>query len=398
MIQYAHKIYLSQPFGTNPHTTYFTQNTGGTGMRLQTEIAAKFIDSISGDTHCMIMITDSRGIVAASTDRTQIGSYCTPARLLLENDLDTVERDTSGGREIGCVLRLCGEVAGALVMSGNASDIKTLLPVLRRSLETVLENNTPPSDGGSPQDALTDILLYGRSGDGESMQNTELADRALRMPILIALKADTKRPSGFNLPDLLKTSLCGQDELILPLDSGRAVFLMNYTAGFEGFFNSCRQLVAGRIAPALEELERRGLSADVYAGALTDRLSGIPFACSSCMWLEQNNTGGSPAFFYEHVDSYFKSRIPPAELSGVFGAFSDGFSDSFINMFILHMKALYENNYSILESSRSMFVHKNTLSFRLEKIKSKLGINPMQNTRDCELADYLRLFFERRRA
>ena len=73
----------------------------------------------------------------------------------------------------------------------------------------------------------------------------------------------------------------------------------------------------------------------------------------------------------------------------MFEVFAKQYSESFKKLYIEHIGALNENNYSMQESSKRLYIHKNTLAFRLDKIKSQLGLNPIQNARDRELVNYL---------
>ena len=93
-------------------------------------------------------------------------------------------------------------------------------------------------------------------------------------------------------------------------------------------------------------------------------------------------------FFYDHLDEYMKHQLPFLVLHKVFDVFAKQYTDEFKQLYMEHIGALYENNYSMQESAKRLYIHKNTLAFRLDKIKNQLGLNPMQSARDRELIDY----------
>ena len=90
-------------------------------------------------------------------------------------------------------------------------------------------------------------------------------------------------------------------------------------------------------------------------------------------------------FFYDYVDEYLKSQTPFVEFHRIFEVFGGLYTEEFKKMYTENIGALYNHNYSLQESSNSIFVHKNTLIFRLDKIRKQLGLNPFQSDRDKEL-------------
>ena len=46
------------------------------------------------------------------------------------------------------------------------------------------------------------------------------------------------------------------------------------------------------------------------------------------------------------------------------------------------IQTLEDCNYNFNQASQKMFIHKNTIGFRLDKVKSCLNINPVKNPKD----------------
>ena len=55
---------------------------------------------------------------------------------------------------------------------------------------------------------------------------------------------------------------------------------------------------------------------------------------------------------------------------------------------------LERNNYNLVASSKELYIHKNTLIFRLNKIRDFLGLNPIQNAGDRAFMDFLSYYIE----
>ena len=139
----------------------------------------------------------------------------------------------------------------------------------------------------------------------------------------------------------------------------------------------------------LRHVTENEIECKICIGSLQSNIENYKFGYQHCLWLEKNTTGEKRSvFFYDHLDEYLKHWLPFMELHKVFDVFAKQYTDEFKKLYTEHIGALYENNYSMQESSRRLYIHKNTLAFRLDKIKNQLGLNPMQNARDRELVNY----------
>ena len=59
--------------------------------------------------------------------------------------------------------------------------------------------------------------------------------------------------------------------------------------------------------------------------------------------------------------------------------------------------SLQKNNYNFNASSKELYIHKNTLVFRFNKIRELLGVNPMQQVADRDFLEYLHYFIKNNR-
>jgi carbohydrate diacid regulator len=57
------------------------------------------------------------------------------------------------------------------------------------------------------------------------------------------------------------------------------------------------------------------------------------------------------------------------------------------------VEALYRNNYNVVYSAKDLFIHRNTLIFRLNKLKEILNIDPIANAADREFLNELAYYF-----
>jgi carbohydrate diacid regulator len=60
------------------------------------------------------------------------------------------------------------------------------------------------------------------------------------------------------------------------------------------------------------------------------------------------------------------------------------------------IKALAANNYNIVSTSKDLHVHRNTISFRLNKLKDSLNIDPLLIGSDREFLNELAYYLDKR--
>lgn len=170
----------------------------------------------------------------------------------------------------------------------------------------------------------------------------------------------------------------------------RLLIFKTYSEPVEGFFENYKFVIGDYLSRFLRYAAENEIDCRIYVGSLQSSMDHYRFSCQHCLWMEGSvSTSKTCVFFYDHLDEYLKNHLPFLELHKVFDVFAGQFTDEFKRMYNEHIGALYENNYSMQESSKRLFIHKNTPAFRLGKIKNQLGLNPMQNSRDRELVNYL---------
>ena len=56
-----------------------------------------------------------------------------------------------------------------------------------------------------------------------------------------------------------------------------------------------------------------------------------------------------------------------------------------------------KSNYNLVATSKELFIHKNTLIFRLEKIKEEMDMDPLHDIQARKFMNYLYYYFKARK-
>ena len=117
-------------------------------------------------------------------------------------------------------------------------------------------------------------------------------------------------------------------------------------------------------------------------GSLQCRLHYYAKGLQHCQWLEKHGASGKILFFADFAGEYLDSLLPEMELYAIYNVYDRNLDEDFKQSFLQIVDSLRGSNYNLVTSSRQLFVHKNTLAFRVNKIKSIFHSNPFQSSAD----------------
>ena len=122
----------------------------------------------------------------------------------------------------------------------------------------------------------------------------------------------------------------------------------------------------------------RGITAVFYVGTLQNSFSQYYYSYRHCKWLESHvRRPGQIVFFTDYVREYFRTLTPQQELHRIFNVYESEIGEDRKKQFVEMIKALEETNYNLSETAVKLYIHKNTLVYRYNKMKDYLGVDPM---------------------
>ena len=94
----------------------------------------------------------------------------------------------------------------------------------------------------------------------------------------------------------------------------------------------------------------------------------------------------------DHLKEYFRTLVPRQELQRVFHVCEAMLDKSTAELFSELTAALEETNYNLTREAQKLYLHKNTLVYRYNKMKDYLGIDPLERSEDRTFLELLRLY------
>ena len=146
----------------------------------------------------------------------------------------------------------------------------------------------------------------------------------------------------------------------------------------------------------MEYAEGYGVELNAYAGPMQNDYMQYRQSYLYCMWMQKNIRGGGIQYFYDYIVKYLESMAPLSEFHTVFLMLKRKLGKKAIAGFMETMEALIEKDYSLTKAGEYLHVHKNTLVYRLNKIREQLNMNPLSSNTDREFMECFYYYLKRR--
>ncbi len=371
-------------------------------MEIDKRFSEVFIEKIKHSTSYAFLIINREGIIIAATEKERIGLFHEASYLMMCNNLDMIivrpeeVTDYLGAKPgIDVPIVIDGETIGALGITGFCDEVKPIVTVVKMTIESMLEYERlkeTTSKKNSDREAFFNLLITG--GMRDKHQLTAMAQRlgyqpnAMRVGIVFSVQAATQ---GTVAQITGSENFTSQDFAFINKD-GEIVVFHRIGGKPEQLMDVFRQSVEDFLDPIRKEFDRFGIKYRYYVGSAQNSFNSYSYSYGHCIWLRDNCRHGD--FFYDYVGRYIKTLVPILELNGIYQSILSLFDDEMIESYGELIGVLERNNYNLVASSKELYIHKNTLIFRLNKIRDFLGLNPVQDAGDRMFMDYLSFYIE----
>ena len=348
-------------------------------------------------------IIDSNGFVIAGCSINSVGTFHEAAYHILRRMTDPDEDFWEGVQEeqgtLYTALLQNRQTAALLALSGEEQTVRIYARAVKSAIESMLGQEVNAvwlQKYSSKFDLFVQKLFY-----DPQVLRSELEARAaslgylhdcMRIPVFItteqvgdfsALVQQGKANPLYNPQDIMALSRSGNITLFIYLGYGEEVL------------RTFRESVTDYLRWWQDTLSEKGFQYQMQVGTIQSNLSYYRLAYDHAVWL--HNTArcrDTVNWFYDYTEAYLKSSIPLMEYRGIFNAFSENLPTDFLESYKELFDSLMQYDFNFQLASKQMFIHKNTLSFRLGKIKERLNINPMQNFKQKEFASNFCLYLK----
>jgi carbohydrate diacid regulator len=104
---------------------------------------------------------------------------------------------------------------------------------------------------------------------------------------------------------------------------------------------------------------------------------------------------GEIIYFEDNILDFLRSRVQEQEYESIFAMYTHLFTEKERDTFVATVESLRKNNYNVVGCAKELFVHRNTVVFRLNKIRDLLKIDPMSSAENREFLNELSYYFRK---
>ncbi|GCF95457.1 hypothetical protein NRIC_33480 [Enterococcus florum] len=128
----------------------------------------------------------------------------------------------------------------------------------------------------------------------------------------------------------------------------------------------------------IQEMIEWGLSDCYYTvGSIQVDIDLYSFSYLNCLWLRENVslTKDEPVYFEDHLFAYFTTSASRKLTSNVFDYYKRKTDQLDVDELIQVVDELYANDFSVKKTSERLFLHKNTLLYKIKRYEELLSLD-----------------------
>lgn len=374
-------------------------------ITLDTQFANQIIEKVQQYTDYNINIMNERGIIVASLTKERIGTFHEIALRIIEGDEDEIVVHKSenyvGTKEgVNIAFYYKNKKIGVIGITGEAEKVRPIAMILRMSMETMLEYELYKEERfkrRNLKDQLLSRVMYGENVTAEELneyaERLNLEESFIRIPILLRFNKSAEFAEKI-VADFREFHFLSKQDITSVTRHNDIIIFKHFQEDLLELLRDYKFLVAESISPVLRYLKSREIAYTTYIGSFQNQYVNYRISYDHCKWLRENiRQEGRSYFFYDYLNEYFHSFVPFSELRGIYEIFKKQLDEKEIENYMSVIGALAASNYNLSEGSKMLHVHKNTLVYRLDKLREIFGLNPILYQKDREfmanLCEYL---------
>ena len=374
-------------------------------VTLDTKFANRIIEKVKQYTDYNINIMNDRGVIVASLMKDRIGTFHEVAMCIIQGDQDEIVVDcdkkyvgTKSGVNIAVYYK--ARKVGVVGITGDPKEVRPIALVVRMAIETLLEYEVYKEERfqrKNLKDQFLNRVMYGENVTGEELdeyaQRLGLEEKYVRIPLIIRFNKNAEFAEKV-LADIREYHYLSRQDIATVTRNNDIIIFKYFDEPVMKLNREYKFLLAESVSAVLRYLKSRSVSYTIYVGSFQKRFAEYRMGYRHCVWLRDNcRREGTTHYFYDCLNDYYRSFVPFEEMRGIYDIFRENMSDKEVEDYMSVISALVSTDYNLTEGSKKMHVHKNTLVYRLGKIRELFGMNPVVEHRDrifmTDLCEYL---------
>ena len=377
-------------------------------MLLSAQIAANIVSEVNAVIPLKINIMDDRGIIIASTDKARIGSFHEGAYETIKKQADEITVHYDGEYDgalqgINYPLKLQDCIVGVLGITGIYEEIAQSANIIKRMTELLLENAYSLEQKHINEQIRNRYLAEWLNGEAKDITSSfikrgRLLDFDITIPRRILVCSFYQPEASEDMQtmqtieqveDFVKKSIINMDKLNMYYKAASTLVCVVTTLDDWGL-----TLLAKELKRQVEEQFsiRMAIGIDSRVDSfiyMQTALSHAHKANKACMRTHRRDIR-----FYNDLNmEIFTDEITELTKMEFIRRIFKGYTDEEIRSTMILLEVYYDSEGSLCKTSDRLYIHKNTLQYKLHQIYERTGYDP-RSIRHSSLF-YIAIYFYR---
>lgn len=368
-------------------------------------LAKKLIEQVTKYTSYNVNIMDNRGVIIASRNPERIGNFHEVAWQIVQGNEDTIiienDNDYPGVLSgINMVIEIEGNREGVVGVTGNPEEIRPIAFIIKLAIETLIKYEYQKMQAlrrQSRKDRFLEMLTQENYKSPQDIRNlaAELnyKEEIVRIPVLCRLESQADQQK---LLDIIKSSQAhSSEDISFLIDDCYVLVFKTLDSENTAILSDYKFVLAEYLKPALKWILENDIKCSFYIGTFQTSFSQYYYAYRHCKWMETysaDKTRHRAYYFYDCIGEYLTAQIPRKELHQIFNVFHSNLPKEFKQNYIEIIGSLIKCNFNIQNAAQQLFMHKNTFTYRYNKIRDKLNIDHQSSMEEKWLLIFLYLY------
>ncbi|NLZ38574.1 MAG: hypothetical protein GX893_03080 [Firmicutes bacterium] len=359
-------------------------------MKLSQDNAQKIVEAMSGIIKQDINMMDSNGVIIASTDHKRIGHFHEGAKRAIRLKKEIIihkDNEFQGSKKgINLPVFLWDEIVGVIGITGDQEHVVKYGQIIKNMTEILLKEIYLESQSRLEKEArkhFVEELIFRKFEKVELMEtrasflsiNLALPRRVLVFEITEAdeIEFDKWQNLWEKVFSLIMNEFSFNSNNVVVSNGSKAIVLYVDEESKQKTIELLKKII-GKIQSIVKEKYKLKISAGVGRRCLQPQELHLSFLdAEKCLNFAKMREK-QQALFYEDLNLELLIEAMPAQTIACFC--SKVLEKKLSSKDLETLKVFFKNNCSINATADDLYIHKNTLQYRLNKIHKMTGFNP----------------------
>ncbi len=373
-------------------------------LLLDEALAQKLIERVTEYTDYNVNIMNEKGLIIASADPDRIGKFHEAAYEIIRQQKSeiVIENDSDYGGAISGInmaITVDGATIGVVGVTGNPAEIRPVADITRMAIEVMIQYENQQLQSIRRQskkerfiELITSEVPVDAAGLRKLAQELNYREDIVRIPILCNLE-EHRHQEAF-LESVKSSLLHSSEDISFSLDDSY-VLIFKTMKDDKRMFAEYKYTIAEYLQPTLQWMKREDISCHFYIGTFQNNFLKYTYAYQHCKWLEaHSNSKHNSVYFYDNIREYVWDIVPRDQLEHIFNVYSKNLPDKELTQWQELAQSLVDTNFNTAKAADQLFMHKNTFTYKYNKLRDLLNINPQNNYADRWLLTYLLVYLK----